>query len=388
MTLHLESGVERGEIDNRTRDVVRGRFWWVRRPEPLEFCWEGNCRQDLAGRLTRFTHLTPTVLPLLEPSECLNGRLGDWTAESPLALAHLPPPARWLSLEWYPDPLIRVVLQGNAFQVERSEPQWRLTSAEDERQRRAARKLFKTHLQPFNDAIDQARAAEPRLKEVWDEYDYELNLRTLDAVRAKCEEVFDKYGLSDELPEVLGEELGWHQDYAGPYDQFEPEPVRAELEREMGEEGSEELEEESEDRPGPRPKAADWIHPPLGGVSHPIARRCERLWAGVERSFPRSFLRDKEDVSLLHFVAGIHRLNTQLAASLAGVGEDPGQIRFLALVARLKRCLDEVNPIAAALQELQTRPYFTPDASRQYHFELQSLREEILNLMNLFRRLA
>ncbi len=388
MTIHLESGVERGEIDNRTQGVVQGRFWLVQRPDPLEFRWEGNCRRDLAGRLTRFTHLTPTVLPLLEPTEWLNGVLGDWTAESPLALAHLPPPARWLSLEWYPDPQIRMVLQGNAFQVERSEPQWRLTAAEDEQQRRAARKIFQTYLQPLNDAIEQARAAEPRHKEVWDEFDYELNLRTLDGVKAKCVEVFEKYGLSEELPEVLGEELGWHQNYDGPYDQFEPEPVRAELEREAGGEEQEDLEEESEDRPGPRPQAADWIHPPLGGVSHPIAQRCERLWAGVERSFPRSFLRDQGDVQLLQFVAGIHRLNTHLGASLAGVGEDPQQIRFLALVARLKRCLDEVNPIAAALQELQTRPYLTPAASGQYHLELQTLREEILNLMNLFRRLA
>ena len=384
MTIHLETGVERGEIDNRTRGVVQGRFWVVERPEPLEFRWEGNCRRDLAGRLTRFTHLTPTVLPLLEPSEWLNGVLGDWTAKSPMALAHLPPPVRWLSLEWYPDPQVRMVIQGNAFHVERSEPQWRLTSAEDEQQRRSTRKIFKAFLQPLNDAIDLARAAEPRHKETWDEFDYELNLRTLDAVKAKCVEVFEKFGLSEELPEVLGEELGWHHEYDGPYDHFEPEPVRVERKRGAGEEEP----EESEDRPGPRPVAADWIHPPLGGVSHPLAQRCERLWSGVERSFPRSFLRTEGDAQLLQFGAGIHRLNTHLAASLAGVGEAPEQIRFLALVARLKRCLDEVNPIAAALQELQNRPYLTPAASRQYHLELQTLREEILNLMNLFRRLA
>src|SRR5438132_1169341 len=59
MALRIHDNVVRGEIDNRSKGMVRGRIWLEGRPEPLLLKLKGNAHPDLAGCLLTFTNCGP-----------------------------------------------------------------------------------------------------------------------------------------------------------------------------------------------------------------------------------------------------------------------------------------------------------------------------------------
>ena len=50
MAWRIEDHIVRGEIDNRVRDRITGRIWFVGRDEPIELDLTGNAWRDVAGR--------------------------------------------------------------------------------------------------------------------------------------------------------------------------------------------------------------------------------------------------------------------------------------------------------------------------------------------------
>ncbi|HSH37152.1 MAG TPA: hypothetical protein VK993_00080 [Chthoniobacterales bacterium] len=54
MAFRIADSVIRGEIDNRTDGVIRGKVWLHGRPEPLLLELIGNAHPDLAGCLLTF----------------------------------------------------------------------------------------------------------------------------------------------------------------------------------------------------------------------------------------------------------------------------------------------------------------------------------------------
>lgn len=49
MAFRIHDSVVRGEIDNRTKGIVRGKIWVLGRKKPVELELKGNAWPDLAG---------------------------------------------------------------------------------------------------------------------------------------------------------------------------------------------------------------------------------------------------------------------------------------------------------------------------------------------------
>ncbi|HZI33257.1 MAG TPA: hypothetical protein VFF11_13030, partial [Candidatus Binatia bacterium] len=154
MAFRIHDSVVRGEIDNRTRGIVRGKIWVEGRTEPVVLELKGNAWPDLAGCLLTFKNPLERVahqhLESLRPLQ--NGMVGDLTASRKVRVFDVPleealemirrkekPPehmANSLYLEWFSQENGRVVVESADYQLEISAPEWRMTPEED-RQRAA-----------------------------------------------------------------------------------------------------------------------------------------------------------------------------------------------------------------------------------------------------------
>ena len=82
MAFRIHDNVVRGEIDNRTKGLVRGTIWMEGRAEPITLDLKGNAHPDLAGCLLTFNNpgtciVHPNLESLASP-QC--GAVGDMTA--------------------------------------------------------------------------------------------------------------------------------------------------------------------------------------------------------------------------------------------------------------------------------------------------------------------
>ena len=142
MAWRIHDSVQRGEIDNRERGVVRGKIWLHGFPEPVTLDLKGNACPDLAGCLLTFENPERTV-PMrtdarMEPLQ--RGTIGDLTAsrkvrvfDLPIEEAYerlkekLPVPehlANCLYLEWFSEANGRVVIESADFKLAMSPPVW------------------------------------------------------------------------------------------------------------------------------------------------------------------------------------------------------------------------------------------------------------------------
>src|SRR5260370_24359617 len=82
MAWRIHRSVQRGEIDDRERNSVRGRIWMHGIPEPLIVELTGNACPDLAGCLLAFENQRQTAPPRRrEKLELLQrGAAGDMSA--------------------------------------------------------------------------------------------------------------------------------------------------------------------------------------------------------------------------------------------------------------------------------------------------------------------
>lgn len=154
MAWRIDRVVIRGEIDNRKRDRVVGRIWFIGRSDPVELELQGNCWRDLAGRRLEFSNPNPKAGNLEGFAPKQEGVVGDITAsrkvkvpEIPLEqigeyyLAKKPFPRHWgnsLYLEWHGARNGRVVIESAEFELKViGEPAWEMTEAGEEQQRQA-----------------------------------------------------------------------------------------------------------------------------------------------------------------------------------------------------------------------------------------------------------
>ena len=92
MAWRIHDSVQRGEIDNRERGVVRGRIWLCGLNEPVTLELNGNACSDLAGCLLRFEN--PGQIVPMRPDARFNllqrGTIGDLTASRQVRVFDLP----------------------------------------------------------------------------------------------------------------------------------------------------------------------------------------------------------------------------------------------------------------------------------------------------------
>jgi hypothetical protein len=92
MAFRIHDSVVRGEIDNRAKEIVRGKIWVAGRVEPVALELKGNAWPDLAGCLLTFTNpLKPIPHPHLDSLHPIQrGSVGDLTASRKVRVFDLP----------------------------------------------------------------------------------------------------------------------------------------------------------------------------------------------------------------------------------------------------------------------------------------------------------
>lgn len=173
MAWRIDEAVIRGEIDNRARNRVVGKIWFIGRSDPVELELRGNCWRDLAGRRLEFSNPKPKAGVLSGFARRQEGVVGDITASRKVKvpeipheqigeyyLAKKPFPWHWgnsLYLEWHSARNGRVVIESAGFELKVvAEAAWEMTGAEEEQQRRANGAA----LIAFMDRLGKAFAAE------------------------------------------------------------------------------------------------------------------------------------------------------------------------------------------------------------------------------------
>src|SRR6266566_2615167 len=92
MAFRIHDSVVRGEIDNRTKGIVRGKIWVEGRAEPVSLELRGNAHPDLAGCLLTFSNpLKRIPHPHLDSLTTVQrGTVGDLTAARKVRVFDLP----------------------------------------------------------------------------------------------------------------------------------------------------------------------------------------------------------------------------------------------------------------------------------------------------------
>lgn len=156
MAWRITDSVERGEIDNRTRDRVTGKIWICGIEKPVELELTGNPHRDLAGQYLRFVNPSPKPLPEHYQGFAheQTGVVGDITAARKVKILDIedgelehyyknkiPMPYHWgncLYLEWHSARNGRVVIEATDYQLTvEPEATWHMSEKEEKNQQEA-----------------------------------------------------------------------------------------------------------------------------------------------------------------------------------------------------------------------------------------------------------
>lgn len=399
MAFRIHDSVVRGEIDNRTKGIVRGKIWIAGRRKPVVLELRGNAWPDLAGCRLKFKNPLQRVaqhgLDSLNPKQ--DGQVGDITASRKVRVPAVPladflnwpkakgqPPSRWancLYLEWYSAQNGRVVLESADYHLEISAPEWRLTPAEEAERAKLAAAGLTGFMQKLTEAIEQQKRGQKDPEAEWDEHDYEKLMKESDARTDKYGELLDKYGHSDEAHEQIAREMGWTRDLT-PEEAAEEDKRIEEMNRLC-----EEALNEPEPEPDPAREGIDWLRDKHGHIHHPLQHRCSESALKYWRKTDRLGLQNSNDKALGNFIGEWLTTSAKLAGALDGIAQERGPRDAAFTVAYLKRALNHLHKSQAGLETLARRKKkLLPDnlvvAARK---ELFAIREGILKLMDEFR---
>jgi len=399
MAWRIDENVIRGEVDNRVKGVVTGRVWFAGMAGPVELKLKGNASADLAGCLLKFTNQQPAI-PLRPDATLFNpqdGVIGDLTASRKVRVYDVPlsqaiemiergekPPQHMgncLYLEWFSARNGRVVIESTDYTLEISAPEWRLTPEDEASRAKEASAHFSEYMEEFNQLLRAAEHRPPEDKE-WDEFDYEKLMKESDARTDKYMELQEKYGDDEDGEAKIAEEMGWMKaDKTEDSDDDESDPDLEELNRMMEEAESHPPE------PDPNTEGIDWIRVRGDDLRHPLQHRCfesaMRLWDQVKELG----LEDDTDEDLAQFTGEFRQTSTKLAGALNSLiyGRDSTDRAFT--VAYLKRALDHLHKAQAGLARTAGKKLLPAPILAQSQQELFAIREEILRLMEEFRKL-
>jgi len=390
----IHDNVERGEIDNREKGIVRGRIWikGIKKPVVLEL--KGNAAPDLAGCLLTFSNPGKTnPLPTDASFNPLQrGTIGDLTASRKVRVwdvpfeegfqrskEGLPVPehmANAIYLEWFSEDNGRVVIESADYKIEISPPAWRLSAKEEQQRQREAAEGFSGFMGRLNAALEAARHDPPPDKN-WDEFDHEKLLRESDARTDKYAELLDKYQDHPDCDAIIDKEMGWNsprQTEPGPDQDLEDEPFALELPDDL-----------PEPQPDPATEGVDWVREGDGGISHPLSLRAFNGALKLFHRYKELGLDRKENAELDDFLNQYRTTGAKLAGALNSLayGRDLTDGPFV--VACLKRALNFLHATQAALEK--AAPLLPGDMVAENRQELFEIREAILKLMDEFRKL-
>ncbi len=398
MAFRIHDSVVRGEIDNRVKGLVRGKIWIHGREEPVVLELKGNAWPDLAGCLLKFTNPSkPDPHPHLETLNPIQeGQIGDITASRKVRVFDIPfedayamckrgekPPehmANSLYMEWFSQQNGRVVIESAEYQLEISEPEWRLTAEENEERARQADDGMSWFMRKISEAIEEQELGRKHPEAEWDEYDYEKFMKECDARTDQYLELLDKYGDSAEGEDKIAEEMGWAEEMP-PEEAEEAERRIEEMNR-----ACEEALNEPSPSPEPHREGIDWIRTADGDIRHPLQHRCFASAMRFMDECEALGLDKGDDSDLEQFIFEFQTAAVKLGGALDGVAEGRGPSAPAFMVAYLKRALDHVHKSQAGLEAVAPKKLLPEETVADARKELFEIREGILKLMDEYRR--
>lgn len=413
MPWRLQDHVTHGEIDNRERNRVRATLWFRGDTKPVVFDLAGNACRDLAGCRLSFKNLRSALLPL--PAEINlprhnNGTIGDLTASRKFLLSEAfpdetdptstapPPPtlANGLYLEWFTRTHGRLLIEGTGFKVEISTPSWSSSPA-DERVRQA---LATTAFHQFVARLDEdlkANTYEPPEDHEWDEFDYERFLRESDARTRKYLELLDKFQDHPDADALIEREMNWVEPAVG---SAEPDgtpggdgntttsAAAGLAEEDEAEDSIDGGTAEPEPLPDPETEGVDWIRDAEGDIQHPLTHRVIEGAILLDQRLQTLDLDEADEIELTRLADEYKTTGAKLAGALNGLAYGREFCEGPFIVACLKRGLQHLHATQAALETVASRRILLSGITDSLRTELFRIREEILHLMQEFRRKA
>jgi hypothetical protein len=378
MAWRIEENVIHGEIDNRTSGRVHGKVWLAGRNDPLVLELTGNCHKDLAGCRLTFTNPTPKADGGITLAANQRGAVGDMTAARKVRVIedfdylamkrgkkfpeHL---ANCLYLEWFSEANGRVVIESATYQISVSEPVWRLAPDEEIRQHEANADAMRSFMERAAGALD------PREEAAYDgtpkdEFEWELFLRASDRRTTKLGELLEKYHDHPDRDRVIAREMGWTA-----------------IEEMLDAEAEFNAEEEP-DNPGDAEfEESEPLEMDEDPIRHPLVARLINQSATL-----MELAGDKRDDDLEEMVRGFIAVGPKIAGALGIVrpGRNLGNEFNGLVVAKLKRAIGELSRAINAASRLKESKAELPFSIDEWVTEMLGTRQEILTLMNEFRR--
>ena len=396
MAFRIADHVVKGEIDNRDRGRVTGRVWLQGQEEPLRLDLRGNALRDIAG--SRLCFECPNPRPMTDPYPPAveqAGVVGDMTASRRVKTWAMPFEEAWerkkageevptqiancLYLEWFSERNGRVVIETVDFRItEMSEPEWRMTEAEERRQQEQNAKAIATFVATATEAIERARESAPPDDEgPMDEFEWERFMKESDQRSELHRALCEKYEGHPDAERLIAREMGWDwlddaldADARGAFDE-----ARA----------ADDDEPLPELIPRPETEGVDWIRTEEGDVCHPLAHRAAQvsmsLWHACK---DLGLLEDGAPEAVGDMTFQSQMFGAKLAGALNGLPYDDDPDRGF-VIAHLKRALTFVPAALAAMEQVRALGCMDGAILDRFRDELFAMREEGLRLMERYR---
>ena len=389
MALRLDTAVIRGEIDNTTRDNVRGKLWLVGREDPVIINLRGNAWRDLAGCRVTFINPRPSPRPAataLQPQQ--KGHVGDITAsrkvEGADAFHDLSAEEQHvLYVEWFSEENGRVFIEGTDFEVHVSAWVWEMEEAQEEAQKMSNLQAMREWLAGI---IQRPEPKEEEDGEFDDSEDsWENSLKQSDRLSDANMEAIEKYGVDGLHDDRIAFVMGWDHMLRGS------------------------RESDDDDNQGEAWKEGHGVMPELDGIemelddqafsdfledsereAHPLQTMAQdfvlRLLTEIKEELSESTAERDGSTPLDRFIRNSLNISGKLAGAL-GTQDFGGSFQTGHTLAILRRCLNWANDALAALNELMEAPEWSDrqDLLNDFRGELFAIRDGINDLRKKLR---
>lgn len=377
MAWRIADYIERGEIDNRTKDRITGTLHVCGLDAPIRLELTGNPYRDLAGQFLRFINPKPKPIPehLADIAREQVGVVGDMTAARKVRVLDIPDgqleyyyknkipmDSHWANsvyLEWHSVRNGRVVIESADYLLEvLPEATWQMSEAEEAVQLEANGRAM---INFMDQMVEAANAAEP--DENYDETPQSEPEAEADAEAARMDLLNDRI-----MARLKKEPKANAKDYARIVAE-----ERERLRKERGAPKPSSLIQEEDDTEVLRTQ----IHEanfeeamaregePGELAVHPLAEQCQELGIRVrEDIYDSDWLpEDAQEEHPLHAIThSIWNASAKLAGALNGQGEywPPDPLFAGDSLVRLKKARSYLNDAISALDAIEAEKLTDP----------------------------
>jgi hypothetical protein len=273
--------------------------------------------------------------------------------------------ANALYLEWFSEANGRVVIESTDYEIGIGEPAWRLSPEDEALQHEANAEAMQSFMERISESFDPREEAayngDPK-----NEFEWELFLRASDRRSTKLGELLEKYQDHPDRDRLVARGMGWKEI---------EEMLDAQAAGVEDDEEEDDLDFEESEQEDPA-RAEDPIR-------HPLVTRL------IDRSVALSELvGDQRDDDLEEMVGSFMVVGPKVAGALTIGDRDLGPDLNMSglVVAKLKRAVAELSRALSAANRLREAKRELPFSLDEWITEMLEARQEILGLMDDFRK--